>query len=60
MPLSKVRTLLDGHHIKYVIISHSKAYMAQGIAAIAHIPGQELGKNHHRSATSRRDHCFMR
>jgi Ala-tRNA(Pro) deacylase len=44
MPLSKVRTFLDDHHIKYVIISHSKAYTAQGIAAIAHIPGQELAK----------------
>lgn len=44
MPLSKVRTFLDQHHIKYVVISHSKAYTAQGIAAIAHIRGQELAK----------------
>jgi Ala-tRNA(Pro) deacylase len=44
MPLSKVRAFLDGHHIKYVVISHSKAYTAQGIAAIAHIRGQELAK----------------
>src|SRR5215471_6131248 len=44
MPLTKVRAFLDEHHIKYVVISHSKAYTAQGIAAIAHIPGQELAK----------------
>jgi Ala-tRNA(Pro) deacylase len=44
MPLNKVRSFLDQHHIKYVVISHSKAYTAQGIAAIAHIPGQELAK----------------
>ena len=44
MPLTKVRTFLDQHHVKFVVITHSKAYTAQGIAAIAHIPGQELAK----------------
>lgn len=44
MPLTKLRAFLDEHHIKFVVISHSKAYTAQGIAAIAHIPGQELAK----------------
>jgi Ala-tRNA(Pro) deacylase len=44
MPLNKVRAFLDERHIKYVLISHSKAYTAQGIAAITHIPGQELAK----------------
>ena len=44
MPLNKVRAFLDEHHTRYVVISHSKAYTAQGIAAIAHIPGQELAK----------------
>lgn len=44
MPLSKVRAFLDAHGIKYVVISHSKAYTAQGIAAIAHISGKELAK----------------
>jgi len=44
MPLNEVRAFLDEHHMKYVVISHSKAYTAQGIAAIAHIPGQELAK----------------
>jgi Ala-tRNA(Pro) deacylase len=44
MPLNKVRAFLDEHHTRYVVISHSKAYTAQGIAAIAHIPGQQLAK----------------
>jgi len=44
MPLNKIRTFLDDHHVKYVVITHSKAYTAQGIAALAHIPGQELAK----------------
>jgi Ala-tRNA(Pro) deacylase len=44
MPLSKVRTFLDSHHVKYVVLSHSKAYTAQGIAAISHIPGKQLAK----------------
>jgi len=44
MPLSKVRAFLDSHEVKYVIISHSKAYTAQGIAAITHISGKELAK----------------
>ena len=44
MPLNKVRAFLDEHHVQYVVISHSKAFTAQGIAAITHIPGQELAK----------------
>jgi Ala-tRNA(Pro) deacylase len=44
MPLSKVRTYLDHHQTKYVVISHSKAFTAQGIAAVSHISGKELAK----------------
>ncbi len=44
MPLAKLREFLDGHGVKYVVISHSPAYTAQGIAASAHIPGKELAK----------------
>ena len=44
MPLNKVRAFLDAHGTKYVVISHSRAYTAQGIAAIAHISGKELAK----------------
>ena len=45
MPLSKVREFLDLNEVEYVVISHSKAYTAQGIAAISHIPGKELAKS---------------
>jgi Ala-tRNA(Pro) deacylase len=44
MPLNKLRAFLDQNHIRYVVISHSKAYTAQGIAAVAHISGKELAK----------------
>ena len=44
MPLSSLREYLDKHEIKYVVISHSVAYTAQGIAALTHIPGRELAK----------------
>lgn len=44
MPLSKLKEFLDAHQIKYVVISHSVAYTAAGIAALTHIPGRELAK----------------
>jgi Ala-tRNA(Pro) deacylase len=44
MPLSSLREFLDKHAVKYVVISHSLAYTAQGIAELTHIPGQELAK----------------
>ena len=44
MPVSKLKEFLDSHHVKYVTISHSPAYTAQGIAASAHVPGKELAK----------------
>jgi Ala-tRNA(Pro) deacylase len=44
MSLNRLREFLDSHHVKYVVISHSLAYTAQGIAALAHIPGKELAK----------------
>jgi Ala-tRNA(Pro) deacylase len=44
MPLSKLREFLDQNNIKYMVISHSVAYTAQGIAALAHVPGKELAK----------------
>jgi Ala-tRNA(Pro) deacylase len=44
MPLSTLRAFLDRNEIKYLVISHSLAYTAQGIAALTHIPGQELAK----------------
>lgn len=44
MPLKKVKDYLDSNNIKYVIISHSPAYTALEVAALAHIPGKELAK----------------
>ena len=44
MPINKLTELLDSQNIKYTIITHSVAYTAQGIAALTHIPGQELAK----------------
>jgi len=44
MSLNRLKEFLDSHNIKYVVISHSLAYTAQGIAALAHIPGKELAK----------------
>jgi Ala-tRNA(Pro) deacylase len=39
-----LRDFLDRNEIRYVTITHSPAYTAQGIAASAHIPGRELAK----------------
>ncbi len=44
MPLEKLKLFLDSQNVKYVVISHSPAYTAAGIAALAHIPGKELAK----------------
>src|SRR5256886_11008078 len=44
MPLTRLREFLDSHKIKYVVMSHSVAYTAQGIAALTHISGKELAK----------------
>ena len=44
MALSKLREFLDSHNIKYVTISHSPAYTAQGVAAAVHVSGRELAK----------------
>lgn len=44
MSLSRLTEFLDYNQIKYVVISHSVAYTAAGIAALTHIPGQELAK----------------
>ena len=44
MPLQKLREFLDAHRVEYVVISHSIAFTAQGIAALAHIPGKDLAK----------------
>ena len=44
MPLTKLREFLDSRHIRYLVISHSVAYTAQGIAALVHLSGKKLAK----------------
>ena len=44
MPVSKLKEYLDRHGVKYVTITHSRAYTAPAIAAAAHVPGRELAK----------------
>ncbi len=44
MSVSSLREYLDKNEIQYTVISHSPAFTAQGIAALAHVPGQELAK----------------
>jgi len=44
MPLTKFRDFLDSHNVKYLVISHSVAYTAQGIAALVHLSGKKLAK----------------
>ena len=44
MPITSLREYLDKHNVHYIVISHSPAFTAQGIAALAHIPGKELAK----------------
>ena len=44
MALQKLREFLDANGVKYVTISHSKAFTAQEIAANAHIKGKDLAK----------------
>lgn len=44
MALASLMEYLDEHKARYIVISHSPAYTAQGIAGLAHISGRELAK----------------
>lgn len=44
MPIQMLKEYLDQHGVKYVVITHSKAFTMQEIAATTHIPGKELAK----------------
>jgi len=44
MSLTKLREFLDSNKVKYLVISHSIAYTAQGIAALVHLSGKKLAK----------------
>lgn len=44
MPITSLRQYLDKHNVRYIVIPHCLAYTAQGIAALAHMPGRDLAK----------------
>jgi Ala-tRNA(Pro) deacylase len=44
MPVQRLKEFLDNNEIRYVLISHSRAYTAAAIGAITHIPGREIAK----------------
>ncbi len=44
MPINKIKSFLDSHHVKYVVVSHSPAYTSQEVAASAHVSGREMAK----------------
>jgi Ala-tRNA(Pro) deacylase len=44
MPVEKLKDYLNSHNVRYISVSHSRAYTAQEIAASAHVPGKEMAK----------------
>jgi Ala-tRNA(Pro) deacylase len=44
MPVRTLKAFLDREKIKYVSITHSTAYTAQEVAALAHVAGKEMAK----------------
>ncbi|MBT4290477.1 MAG: YbaK/EbsC family protein [Deltaproteobacteria bacterium] len=44
MPTKKLKEFLDSNNVKYITMSHSKAYTAQQVAASIHIKGKKLAK----------------
>ncbi len=44
MAIARLTEYLDTHRVAYVVISHSPAFTAQGIAGLTHISGKELAK----------------
>ncbi len=44
MPVRKLKEFLDSQRVKYVSISHSRAFTAMEVAASAHVAGKELAK----------------
>lgn len=44
MPVQTLRDFLNENGVKYVTISHSPAFTAQEIAALAHIKGHDMAK----------------
>jgi Ala-tRNA(Pro) deacylase len=44
MPAKQLKEFLDSHKVKYVTMTHSRAYTAQEIASLAQVRGDEFAK----------------
>lgn len=44
MPVAKLKEFLDAYAVKYVSISHSRAFTAMEVAESAHVQGKEMAK----------------
>lgn len=44
MPVAKLKEYLDANGVKYISISHSKAFTAMEVAESAHVQGREMAK----------------
>jgi Ala-tRNA(Pro) deacylase len=44
MPVRKLKAFLDEANVRYVTISHSRAFTSQEVAASAHVLGREFAK----------------
>jgi len=44
MPATRVKEFLDSQHVSYESIQHRPVYTTQEVAAVTHIPGQEVAK----------------
>ena len=45
MPIKRMKKLLDDQGVRYVILRHSPAFTAQGVASSAHIPSKGDGED---------------
>ncbi len=44
MPMKRLKEFLDANNVKYIVVSHSRAFTAQETATSAHIAMKELAK----------------
>jgi len=42
---ARLKHLLDDNHVFYSVHSHPKAFTAQAVAAVMHVPGKEVAKS---------------
>jgi hypothetical protein len=42
--LTKLKEFLDANQVAYEVRSHERAFTAQGVAAVQHVPGREVVK----------------